>query len=406
MRKRFLAALSALLVGHGLGLAQQTRSNPDPIGREPLPVGDPAGKAPVHDGMDVQSKTFGLWASAEYLLWWTKNGRVSPLVTAGGNGALGSPGTRVLLDSLDFDNGVRHGGRFALGYYFAKNPLVGIEANYFFLAERQSSVSFSSNGDPVLAQPFINAVPRTSDATLVAAPGIADGKVDLDTRVGLWGVEANLRAGLIRSGRFRLTVLGGFRFLSLEDEVRSGEQFQVAPGVPGFGGSGVTIRDEFRTVNDFYGGQVGAEAGVLFGPLMIDFRCKLALGQMQQVADVNGATDVLNPDGSMTFFRGGLYALRSNIGHHQHDKLAFIPEVGVNVGIELTRHLKLFIGYSFLWINTVARAGEQIDPVINVSQFPIRSGDGPLVGRARPAPKFHGTDFWAQGMNFGLELSY
>ncbi len=59
-----------------------------------------------------------------------------------------------------------------------------------------------------------------------------------------------------------------------------------------------------------------------------------------------------------------------------------------------------------LWISTVARAGEQIDPVINVSQFPIRSGDGPLAGRARPAPKFHGTDFWAQGLNFGLELRY
>ena len=139
---------------------------------------------------------------------------------------------------------------------------------------------------------------------------------------------------------------------------------------------------------------------------MIDLRCKIALGQMHQAADVDGATDVLNPDGSMTFFRGGLYALRSNIGRHRRNELAFIPEVGLNVGIQLTRHLKLFVGYSFLWISTVARAGEQIDPVINVSQFPIRSGDGQLAGRARPAPKFHGTDFWAQGLNFGLELKY
>ena len=54
-------------------------------------------------------------------------------------------------------------------------------------------------------------------------------------------------------------------------------------------------------------------------------------------------------------------------------------------------------------ISTVARAAEQIDPVINVSQFP---GDRPLVGRTRPAAKFHGTDFWAQGLSFGLELSY
>ena len=356
--------------------------------------------------MDPQAGTFGLWASGEYLLWWTKNGRVPSLVTAGGNGVLGSPGARVLLDSLDFDNDVRQGARFALGYYFAKNPLIGVEANYFFLAERQSSVSFSSDGDPVLAQPFINAVSRAPDANLVAAPGIAVGKAAIETRVGLWGVEANLRAGLVSFDRFRLAVLGGFRFLRLEDEVQSGEQFQVAPSVPGFGGSSVALQDEFRTVNDFYGGQVGAEAGAQFGPLMIDFRCKMALGQMQQTADVNGATDVLNPDGSMTFFRGGLYALRSNIGRRQRDELAFVPEVGLNVGVQLTRHLKLFVGYSFLWISTVARAGEQIDPVINVSQFPIRSGDGPLVGRARPAPKFHGTDFWAQGLNFGMELSY
>jgi hypothetical protein len=65
--------------------------------------------------------------------------------------------------------------------------LIGIEANYFFLAERQSDVSFSSDGDPVLAQSFINAVSRTPDATVVAAPGIAVGKVAIETRVGLLG---------------------------------------------------------------------------------------------------------------------------------------------------------------------------------------------------------------------------
>ena len=256
MRRPFLAALGVLLVGRGLAFAQRVGSNPGPIAREPLPVEDGFDK-PAFGGMDAQPKTFGLWASGEYLLWWTKNGRVPPLVTAGGNGVLGSSGARVLLDSLDFDNDVRQGARFALGYSFAKNPFIGIETNYFFLAERQGNVSFSSDGDPVLAQPFINAVSRKPDATLVAAPGIAVGKVAIETRLGLWGIEANLRAGLIRSNRFRLTVLGGFRFLRPEDEVQNGEQFQVAPGVPGFGGSGVTIQDQFRTINDFYGGQVG-----------------------------------------------------------------------------------------------------------------------------------------------------
>jgi hypothetical protein len=38
----FLRALSALLAGHGLALAQQIGSSPDPIGRETPPVGNRA----------------------------------------------------------------------------------------------------------------------------------------------------------------------------------------------------------------------------------------------------------------------------------------------------------------------------------------------------------------------------
>ena len=127
---------------------------------------------------------------------------------------------------------------------------------------------------------------------------------------------------------------------------------------------------------------------------------------MQQVTQINGTTESLGPNGTTTSFRGGLYALRSNIGQHQRDALAFIPEVGLNIGFQLTRHVKIFVGYTFLWVSTVGRAGDQIDPVINVSQFPIRSGNGPLKGRARPAPRISGTDFWAQGLNFGVELAF
>jgi hypothetical protein len=123
---------------------------------------------------------------------------------------------------------------------------------------------------------------------------------------------------------------------------------------------------------------------------------------MQQLADVNGA---LSRNGA-TLFQAGLYALQSNSGRQERDKLAFIPEVGLNVGLQVTRHVKLSAGYSLLWVSTVARAGEQIDPVVNVSQFPLRSGIGPLVGPARPAFPFAGTDFWAQGLTLGLELSY
>src|SRR5262249_59302053 len=125
----------------------------------------------------------------------------------------------------------------------------------------------------LLAQPFLNAVTGIPDATRVADPGRASGTVAIGARTSLWGAEANLAAGVIGSDRFHLAVLGGFRFLRLEDEVNSREQFLVSPNLsPSMGGgSKVTLQDAFRTINNFYGGQVGLKTGVQFGMLAIDF---------------------------------------------------------------------------------------------------------------------------------------
>lgn len=252
---------------------------------------------------DVRATASGFRGSGEYLLWWFENGRVPPLVTAGGDGVPDSRGTRVLLDDLDFDGDARHGGRFVLSYQFETTRSIGVEPIFFFLSDRQSDVSFSSSGDPVLGRPFINVATGMPDATLVAAPGIAAGSVTVAARAWLWGVEANLTASLKCSNTFRLTALGGFRFVTLEDDLGIGEDFQVAPDVPRFGGSTVGLQDEFRTVNRFYGAQVGLQTGVRLGLLTIDARGKIAVGPMRQVADIDGATNVLAPDGQRPSFR-------------------------------------------------------------------------------------------------------
>ena len=76
------------------------------------------------------------------------------------------------------------------------------------------------------------------------------------------------------------------------------------------------------------------------------------MGDMHQVLNINGATNLLRPNGSTTVLKGGLLALRSNIGSHERDELAFVPEVGVNIGLHLTRRLKARVGYSFLWVSS------------------------------------------------------
>ena len=355
---------------------------------------------------NAQVGTFGLWGSAEHLLWWIKKDRVPPLVTAGGNGVSGAPGTRVLVDDLNFADDFRQGGRFTLGYQFESAPVIGVEASYFFLPDGQTEASFSSNGNPVLGRPYIDVKTGMPAATLISSPGIAVGSVAVGVSTWLSGAETNMFARLVSSDQFRLIALGGFRFLSLDDDLTIDEQFKVADSVPGFGGNRVTLQDEFCADNRFYGGQLGLKASAQRSVVTIDLVGKIALGGMQQLVNINGATNVLRPNGSTTVFKGGLLALRSNIGSHERNELAFVPEVGVNIGLQLTRRLKACVGYSFLWVSTVARAGEQIDPVVNVTQFPILSGNGPLVGPARPAMKFAETDFWAHGLNFGFELRY
>ena len=48
------------------------------------------------------------------------------------------------------------------------------------------------------------------------------------------------------------------------------------------------------------------------------------------------------------------------------DKFAVVPEVGFNVGYQVTPHLKFFVGYSMLYWSRVLRAGDQVDPMIDV----------------------------------------
>ena len=85
-----------------------------------------------------------------------------------------------------------------------------------------------------------------------------------------------------------------------------------------------------------------------------------------------------------------------------------VPEIGLTAGWRLTPSLSLVAGYTFLYMNTIARPGNQIDRTINPTGIPSFSGEPPasLAGPARPAFTFNGSDFWAQGLNVGLTFSF
>jgi hypothetical protein len=64
------------------------------------------------------------------------------------------------------------------------------------------------------------------------------------------------------------------------------------------------------------------------------------------------------------------------------------------------------VGYSFLYLSSVVRPGDQIDRVLNVTRIPNFVPGAVPSGPLRPMPLIHDTDFWAQGINFGVEFRF
>jgi hypothetical protein len=342
------------------------------------------------------------YASAEYLLWWFKGEAVPPLVTSGSvgaaiPGALGLPGTTVLFGGRNEENGAHSGGRFMIGRWFG-DECIAWEGGYFFLGPGVTNFVASSTGTPILARPIINAATGAETTELVAGPGVLAGTVAVQTRSSLWGAETNLRSHLWCGCRSTIDVLAGFRTLGLDEDLIVRENLSVlaAPG------GAFHLVDHFRTENRFYGGQLGAEWQIRVRRWDMDFKTKLGIGDTQQLVRISGSDVVTDPVNGTRTFNGGLLALPSNIGTYSRSKFTFVPEVGVTVGYNVTDHLRLFAGYNFLYWTSVARPGPQIDRTVNVNQIAPPIPAGP----PRPAFSFNPSDFWAQGVNVGLEYKW
>jgi hypothetical protein len=356
------------------------------------------------------------WVNAEYLLWFTRAQAAPALVTFSPlgtpvtqSGVLGAPGT-TLADS-HFNNNPVSGGRFGAGFWFPNCNSWGIDANYFFLGQQSGSQTFSGNGDPQISRPVTDALTGTPIAELVTFPGLVTGSVVVNDYSRLWGADTNLRKRICCGCNYWLDILGGYRYLNLTEGISVTENLNIVNPDGSFGGN-IIVQDSFRTVNSFNGGQLGLQGQYHFGRRwFVGGSFKMAMGNVHETVDINGSTTFsgFTGPGVINGTRpGGLLALPTNIGEYTANHFAILPEVGIKVGVDLTQHLQAYVGYDFLYISNVVRPGDQIDTVINRSQLPNVTvpGTPPLVGPARPTVLFRTTDYWAQGMSFGLRYHW
>jgi hypothetical protein len=355
------------------------------------------------------------WVGAEYLGWWTRSTQVPALVTTSlpaSNGILGAPTTATVLGG-SFGQTLHGGARFSGGWWFSDEQYRGLDWRFLFLFSSGDSFATNTNAYPVLARPFININnPVGPYSEIIGAPGLANGGVVVNLDNSLWGAELNYRRFLRGNACARLDGIAGFRYLNFTENLSITESFVRTPDSPlGIGTpatSGI-VQDQFRAENNFYGGQIGLAGEVRRGRWFLNGRSSIAFGTVRQTATIGGGQAPAFADGSIGQYQGGLLALPgANQGTFSQNKFAVLPEVGLNVGYHITPHLRAFVGYNFLYLSNVLRASGTVDPVVDAARIPNfqpPSPNGPLYP-VRPAPQFTTTDFWAQGISFGLQWSW
>ncbi|HLJ97752.1 MAG TPA: BBP7 family outer membrane beta-barrel protein [Gemmataceae bacterium] len=448
MKKAFLVTWAFLLCGTGLALAQAPPAVPTPPAENAPPAPAPpqstetAAPAPAPQLPEVDRRPWNpslkqgsewpypepphswlsglcpdvglveFWLRADYLFWALKGSPLPALVTTSppnSRGILDLPGTSVLIGNSDVNRGGFSGGHFAGGVWLDDYQLFGLEGSYFFLAERstnQAAASSGAAGSPTLGRPFFNVLSNMQDAELLAIPGQQAAAIAVNLTTSLQGAEATGVVGVSCTDDYRLEMLIGFRYLQLDDKLGIGQEIAFVPNAPVSAGSRITQFDEFDVRNRYYAGQLGARAETCFHGWLLGLAGKLALGGNEERASIAGASTFMPASGVPLVSSGGVLALPSNSGRFVHGRFAVVPEVDVQLGYQLGRHVRLFAGYTFLYWSDVVRAGNQIDTSVNATQVPVVRPAGPLTGPARPAFSFHETDFWAQGGTFGLEFRY
>jgi hypothetical protein len=392
----------------------------------PPPLCDGPPMLPGPEGVGAFRRVYG---SAEYLLWSTRGARLPPLVTTSDpntvpqlqQGVLGLNTTVLLFGSDTVADQARSGARFTLGWWFDPCEMWAVEGSGFFLGRRTADFTASSNAVPVITRPVFLQNLGVEGRQVTATPGNSPGDNPLALAGSIaahftsdfWGAEANVRKRLCCGCDYQVDLLGGFRYLDLKERLLVQEDVislrQVVPPLAVFvPGTETIITDIFSTHNQFYGGQVGVNGQLRRGRFLVDVTGKLALGFNHETVDIFGSQFARQPTGQTLAFLGGLLATPTNIGTYSRDRFGVVPELGVKLGYQLTDQVRLTVGYTFLYWSNVVRPGDQIDRVVDANQVPNFANPPlpPVVGPSHPLFTFRETDFWAQGVNFGVEINY
>jgi hypothetical protein len=361
-----------------------------------------------------------LWtADVQYLLWFFKPLHFrTPVIgtSADPNLNLGGPVTALGAGELGFVNvlgpGDRNRGPFsgvaltltrALPTDFTRVAYGELGLLWLPHQSKRYRVASTPDGNPAILLPFANPTATPGIGDTGEYSGVVSGLAGTNRIAGaaegyiatqMWGGEANMAGPLYRSGTFALEGLFGLRYLGIND------LFELTAT----SSTGARSFDRFSTVNHFVGGQGGLRmiwstdrfAGML--------GTKLALGNTSANLQVRG-----DASPAATGLPGGFYTGSSNIANTGTDRFATVLDTNLSARFAITQTMGVSVGYNFLYWSALLRATNQVSRTINPTYnavldplTPAPSNSGPAL----PARINDIEDFWAHGVNFGLDIRF
>ncbi|HKB02368.1 MAG TPA: BBP7 family outer membrane beta-barrel protein [Gemmataceae bacterium] len=351
----------------------------------------------------------GIYFGADYLYWVPKSQDLNfPLVTTSAPASAGIPGltSTVALcgphDDISYDqvNGFRVWAGIGLN-----DGGLGCEVGGFWLETAHRNFQFASNsiGEPLLAIPFFDAATGATSSFVIASPGVSTGAIDIEASTRVWSAEASMvyNTGASQDGMpGGLAFLAGARFLDLEETlgVRATSSLLGA-------GVTTTATDRIRTFNNFYGGQVGFRGDIGFGKYFVQATGKVAAGYMRQWVDLDGSTTFVT-GGVTSTLPGGIFNAPEDLCRHHKDRFACVSEAGLNVGCQVLQCLRVHVGYTFLYTNSVLRPTSVTTPLLNPTSLPVSTSFGTSPARYVPRDAVADTEFHLHGLNVGFQFQF
>lgn len=180
--------------------------------------------------------------------------------------------------------------------------------------------------------------------------------------------------------------------------------------------------DQLAAQNHFFGAELGLRGEYRWSRFFLTAEARAALGGTVQVLNLQRNTTALPAMPVMPAFSPPLLppsvgagygwttqsnTLAANSSQHFYTgAFGFVPEGMLRLGCQLTPHLRVSLGYTFIWWNNVVRPGDQWNGVVGDYTRGQFSWSNLWNDMRRPFDSLQHSDFWVQGITTGLELRY